>query len=157
MLITLNRKHSTHDSTIGVIGIDGAPICASLEDGFRSPKVPHFTRIPEGLFKVTFRTVGGFHGRYLKRFGTDFHKGMLWIRDVPEFEYVLFHMGNTVEDTDGCVIVGNKDLAPGPGFPNYRVAESEIAYRKFYPVARDALLSGEPLWVQISDDEKKDD
>ena len=35
------------------------------------------------------------------------HKGMLWVRDVPGFEYILIHTGNTDEHTSGCLIVGD--------------------------------------------------
>ena len=35
------------------------------------------------------------------------HKGMLWVRDVPGFEYILIHTGNTDEHTAGCLIVGD--------------------------------------------------
>ena len=49
------------------------------------------TCIPEGTYPVEFRTVGGFDAKYTKRYGADFHKGMLWIRGVPEFEYILIH------------------------------------------------------------------
>ena len=37
----------------------------------------------------------------------DMHKGMLWVRDIPGFEYILIHTGNTDEHTSGCLLVGD--------------------------------------------------
>ena len=66
----------------------------------------HETCIPEGEYEIKLRTVGGFNERYTKKYPT-MHRGMLWLQDVPGFEYILIHQGNTDEHTSGCLIVGD--------------------------------------------------
>jgi hypothetical protein len=96
---------------------------------------------------VELRTEGGFHDRYLKKFGSEFHKGMLWIKDIPEFEYVLIHIGNDDDDTAGCLLVGMSNNADKKG----RIGGSVEAYKKIYPIIRDAILKGEDVYINFYD------
>ncbi len=105
MKISVERIFSDDDATISTLWVDGRFICFGLEDEYREDKIPGETRIPAGEYKITLRTVGGFHTRYGRKF-PEFHKGMLWIRGVPNFEYILIHIGNTDEHTAGCLLVG---------------------------------------------------
>ena len=109
MKLEVIRYHTSDDYTLGMLldVTEGRKfLCYTLEDEYREEKVMHETRIPDGTYKITLRKVGGFHGRYEKKYG-DMHKGMLWVRDVPGFEYILIHTGNTDEHTSGCLLVGN--------------------------------------------------
>ena len=74
----------------------------TLEDEQRDVKVWGETRIPAGTYKLKLREEGGFHNRYLNKYGNTFHKGMIHVQDVPGFEYILWHTGNTDEHTAGC-------------------------------------------------------
>jgi hypothetical protein len=114
-----------------------------LEDEKRDIKVKGETRIPEGRYKITLRKEGGFHERYAKKFGS-LHKGMLWVRNVPNFEYILIHMGNTDKHTDGCILVGNS-------LKKNFLGESEVAYREIYPEIASALEKNEEVWITIMD------
>jgi len=151
MLISLARVRSTPDSTLGAISIDGWPrIAWTLEDGHHVPKIPGQTRIPAGTYPVTLRTEGGAHARYLTRFGADFHKGMLWLGGVPDFRFVLIHCGNTVADTEGCILVG----LTYSFFENraFTLGKSEAAYRLFYIRVREALLRKEDVLICVADE-----
>ena len=105
------RYSSGLDSTLGILSENGPEgrefLGYTLEDEWREEKVSAETRIPEGTYDVKLRTVGGFHTRYLDKFGADFHKGMLHVQDVPGFEYILIHTGNTDENTMGCLLVAD--------------------------------------------------
>ena len=60
---------------------------------------------------------------------------MLHVRDVPNFQWILIHIGNTDEDTAGCLLVGTSiNTTPG----DMSIGSSKIAYEKFYPMVVDA-------------------
>ena len=143
MEIEVLRYNSTSTHTDGLLFIDCHFHCHTLEDEYRTNKVYGDTRISEGRYKIELRTVGGFHQRYLKKFGSDFHKGMLWLKNVPNFEYVLIHIGNDDDDTAGCLLVAMSNNADKKAF----VGESSKAYKKIYPIIRDAILRGEEVFI----------
>lgn len=147
MKLKVIRYHSTEDYTLGMLlnvskGIEF--LCYTLEDEHRDVKVKGETRIPSGTYSITLRTTGGFHTKYEEKYGK-MHKGMLWVRDVPGFEYILIHTGNTDEHTAGCLLVGNtSDLK---GF----VGSSTTAYKRIYPAIAKALESGEAVTIEYID------
>jgi len=138
MKITVNRFSDNGDATLSTVMIDGVFQCFGLEDEYRAVKVMGETRIPAGVYKVGIRDVGGFHGRYTKRFAMypDFHKGMLQVLDVPGFDYILVHCGNTDDDTGGCLLVGN--IAYGI---KHTIGQSTDSYIQFYGKVIDAALT----------------
>jgi hypothetical protein len=146
MLITHLRFQTKDDHTKSSFHIDGNFKCFVLEDGFRVKKVYGETRIPPGTRKIELRTEGGMNKKYLEKFGSDFHKGMLWIKDVNGFEYIYIHYGNYPKDTLGCLLTGfsadtNKSM----------VGNSINAYKKIYPIISDAILKGEKVMIETID------
>lgn len=135
------------DSTAGSLYVPGQQSCWTLEDQYQKDKVAGETCIPEGEYRITLRTVGGFHGRYGELF-PDIHKGMLWLRDVPGFSYILIHAGNTDEDTAGCLLVGEQVHMPRPG--EFSVGRSRDAYRRIYPVVAEAIESGDEVTIRVA-------
>ena len=155
MKLEVLRFSSQKDSTNGILfDITGGQrkfLCYTLEDEYRplESKVMGETRIPAGTYNVTLRTVGGFHSRYTERYG-DMHKGMLWVRNVPGFEYILIHSGNTDEHTSGCLLVGdsqNENITKKDGF----IGASRTAYERIYPPIADALASGKRVTITYTD------
>ena len=155
MKLEVLRISSQKDSTNGILfditGGERKFLCYTLEDEYRplSEKVMGETRIPAGTYEITLRTVGGFHGRYKARYG-DKHKGMLWVRNVPGFEYILIHSGNTDEHTAGCLLVGdsqNENLSKKDGF----IGASRTAYERIYPPIAEALESGKKVTITYTD------
>lgn len=89
--------------TIGKLYVDGVYFCDTLEDKVRNlnrePKIPGKTAIPAGKYKLIINTSARFK-RLLPR-----------LLDVPHFDGILIHRGNTPEDTSGCILVGeNKQI-----------------------------------------------
>ena len=74
--------------TIGRLFIDGAAFCDTLEPAMASGII-----IPEGEYTVKVT--------YSPKF-----RRMLPLIDVPGREGIRMHRGNTVMDTQGCVLVG---------------------------------------------------
>lgn len=145
MKLKLQRFHSSDDFTIGKLFINDVFECYTIEDENREQKVMHETRIPAGTYVITLRTFGGHHEKYVKKF--DFHKGMLWLQDVPKFKDILIHIGNTDNDSSGCVIVGKTaDLIKG------YVGQSTIAYKEMYLKVISAFERDEKVFIEIIDE-----
>ena len=147
MDIDVIRYNSQLDFTDGLILINGEFMAHTIEDEGRTEKVYGETRVFSGRYPVGLRTEGGFHERYLEKFGSNFHKGMLWIKNVPEFEFVLIHIGNDDDDTAACLLVGMSNNADSVGF----IGGSTQAYKKIYPIIRDAILKGEEVYINYFD------
>ena len=117
----------------------------TLEDEYREEKKYGETRIPNGTYKLGLRKEGGYHAKYSKRF-SDIHIGMLHVLDVPNFEYILIHCGNTDEHTAGCLLVGdsqeNNQITKN-GF----IGKSTQAYKRIYPRIAEAIKSGKEVTI----------
>lgn len=148
MKLEILRFNSSDDFTSGLL-FDVTDnkrkfLCYTLEDQAQTTKVYGETRIPAGTYNLTLRTEGGFHTRYLAKFGGEFHKGMIYVNDVPDFEYILWHIGNSPIDTKGCLLLGKISQ------DNY-VGKSTDAYKDVYPKIRDAILYGEKVTATYID------
>ena len=148
MKLQVVRTQFGKDATNGLLFVNGVFECYTLEDQYQAVKVMHETCIPEGTYDIKFRTVGGFHEKYKKRYGNE-HYGMLHLQDVPNFTYILIHAGNTDEHTSGCLIVGEtqQDLdISDDGF----VGHSGKAYVKLYNKVAKELLLGKSVTIEYT-------
>ena len=117
----------------------------TLEDEYREQKKYGETRIPNGTYKLGLRTVGGYNQKYSKRFA-GIHIGMLHVLDVPGFEYILIHCGNTDEHTAGCLLVGDSqdnNQIKENGF----IGHSTQAYKRIYPRIAEAIECGKEVTI----------
>lgn len=152
MKLEVLRFSSQKDSTTGLLfdvtDGDRKFMAYTLEDEHRDVKVMHETRIPAGTYDITLRTVGGFHAKYSQRFG-EMHKGMLWVRNVPNFEYILIHAGNDDDDTSGCLLVGDTQTqnVTSDGF----VGSSVNAYKRIYKPIAEAIECGDEVTITYID------
>lgn len=98
MELTLKRMALRPGHTIGRLYVDGRYLCDTLEDRVRDlareAKVPGRTAIPAGRYRVIVNRSPKF-GRELPR-----------LLDVPHFDGILIHRGNSAADTAGCILVG---------------------------------------------------
>ena len=140
MELEVLRISSQEDSTSGILfDVSNGKrkfLCYTLEDEHRVVKKYGETRIPAGTYKLELRTEGGFHSRYKKKYG--FHEGMIWVKDVPGFEYILWHVGNNDENTAGYLLLGQSqesNLVKRDGF----VGSSVSAYKYVYPYVLSAI------------------
>jgi hypothetical protein len=142
MILTLTRYIDNGVSTIGVLSVDNLSFY-TIEDTYRKIKIWGKTRIPSGLYEIKLRTEGSKDDQYSKRF--NFHKGMLWLQNVPGFNYILIHIGNTAEDSNGCILVGSSMIN------NNNIAGSTVAYIRLYKYVIDRILNGEKVYIKIID------
>jgi len=142
MKIKVFRFLDTGHETMGVLYINGRFRGYTLEDEERTVKVWGETRIPEGTYKVGLRKEGSHHARYSQKF-PDIHRGMLHVLDVPNFKYILIHIGNTEDDTAGCLLVGSY-LHPN----NKAICQSTVKYKEIYPEIANAIESGDEVTIE---------
>ena len=71
-------------------------MCDTLENPELN-NVRNISCIPEGQYNVRLRTA--------KESATRDYLHLL-VQDVPNRDYILFHIGNSAKDTSGCILVG---------------------------------------------------
>ena len=100
--IKFKRLHFKETYTIGKCTVDGEYISDSIEDKVRvlnsiEDKVYGETAIPAGTYKADIY--------FSKKFGYK----VIRLFNVPFFEGIYVHKGNTAKDSHGCIIVGKND------------------------------------------------
>lgn len=134
MKLRIERLWPKPNYTVGRLFVDGKFYCNTLEDTVRDlskeKKVPGKTAIPYGIYKVVFNWSPKF-GRNLPR-----------LLNVPAFDGILIHSGNTAEDSAGCILVG-KNTAVG------RLTESRYTSDKLNVLIEDAQRKGENITIEI--------
>ena len=94
MKLTVRRFLFEDSTSIGMLLVNEQFFCWTLEDIPRTVKVWGETAIPVGVYNVEITSAN--------KWG----KPMLHIMNVPNFEGIYIHAGNTNADTLGCVLVG---------------------------------------------------
>ena len=96
MKLLLRRTYKAKTYTIGRLYIDDEYFCDTLEDVVRPDGVKGYgeTAIPDGKYKVIINMSNRFKCL------------MPLLVDVPMFEGIRIHSGNTDKDTHGCILVG---------------------------------------------------
>jgi hypothetical protein len=123
---TLKRVLETPNSTGGALYHGDKFLCFTIEDGHRYIKEYGVTRIPEGRYKIARRTEGKFYANYNSKWG---HRFVPHLLDVPGFEYILIHTGNSTANTKGCILLNQKLGHDRNGFFGL---DSVLAYKAFY-------------------------
>jgi len=95
MNLILQRKTEINNTVLGELSIDGKFFCYTLEDKIRDVKIKHETCIPPGNYKI------------LLTLSQRFKTILPILLNVPGFEGIRIHAGNTIEDTSGCLLVGS--------------------------------------------------
>ncbi len=140
MHLDLFRYAGDEHSTAGLLFFNGEFFCHTCEDEQRDVKVQGQTRIPAGTYRIKLRDAGGMVERYKAKF--PFHKGMLHLQNVPGFEWIYIHIGNTHEHTEGCILVGDQAIHGS----TFKVGQSEAAYMELYLKALDAKTMTISVW-----------
>lgn len=140
MKILIERRWRKEDYTIGILYVNGVRLCNTLEDAVRSEKVYGKTAIPAGTYRVLMNTVSPkFQDRaWAKPYGGIVPR----LRNVPDFQGVLIHPGNTAADTDGCILVGDNTIKG-------QLTNSTNRYYELMGKLLGAALAGEAIDITI--------
>lgn len=134
MKLTLKRIALRPTYTIGKLYIDDVYFCDTIEDTVRDlnkngkfdngeKKVHSKTAIPYGIYEIKWT------------YSPRFKKYTPQLMNVPSFEGIRIHAGNTSADTEGCLILGkNKQVG--------KVLNSRDTINKFYPIIKEACSDG---------------
>lgn len=134
MKLELTRIALRDTYTIGKLYVDGVYFCDTLEDKVRDinkngifdngeTKVHSRTAIPYGKYEVVWAYSPRFK-RYTPR-----------LLNVKSFAGVLIHAGNSHEDTDGCILLGQNKVTG-------KVINSKEFINKLYPIIKNACQKG---------------
>lgn len=93
-VVEILRVEESEEGTIGVMRIEKVMFCVTMErpDFLNAPNV---SSIPTGQY-------------ICKRYGSQKYPNTFEVTGVPERFVILLHAGNTIEDTEGCIIVAEK-------------------------------------------------
>lgn len=129
MKLELKRTDKQKDCTIGELYVDGKFECYTLEDVVRDngQKVNGATAIPPGKYDLVIN------------FSNRFQKLLPLLLNVPNFEGVRIHTGNTSQDTEGCVLVGRVKSGN-------TISESKLAFAHLFP----QLQAAKSITITIS-------
>jgi hypothetical protein len=133
MKLLLVRDMPQPECTLGKLFIDGAFECFTCEDVERpeGQKVHGKTAIPRGTYRVVITR------------SNRFQRDLPLLLDVPNFEGIRIHPGNTAADTEGCILPGIERL---PG----RVLRSRDAFAEVFDAVRNAIHAGEPVEIEVT-------
>lgn len=153
MRLLLERRWKKATYTIGVLSVDGVRFCETVEDRDRglkqsdavawiqAKKVAGETAIPKGTYRVRMDIVSPKYAGV--KWYKDFCGGkMPRLMDVPGFDGILIHPGNTALDSWGCILVG-KNTKVG------QLTESKATFQKLYKEMTKAVKEGEEITIVI--------
>jgi hypothetical protein len=136
MELAVKRTDANGVRTIGLFFIDGLNYCWTLEDAIREgPKIHGKTAIPPGRYRVIIN--------HSQRFNRD----MPLLCNVPGFEGIRIHTGNTDANTDGCILVGE---ARGDN----AIFKSRAAFDPLFQRLKAAIGRKEQIWITITNPSK---
>lgn len=130
MKIRLLRSVLWRDVTLGQLYIDGRYVCDTMEHPARTEKILRITGIPYGTYEVVVN------------WSPKFKRRLPLIKNVPDFEGIRIHRGNTLRDTTGCILVGEYQ----PNFGLIHSIAAEVAVTK---MIEDAQRRGEGIILEI--------
>lgn len=134
MKLRVERLWKKTTYTVGRLYVDEKLYCNTLEDVVRDldkeKKIPGKTAIPAGTYKVIYN--------WSPKFGRDLPR----LLNVPHFEGILIHPGNTADDSAGCILVGN-NTAVG------RLTNSRDTSDRLNVLIEDAQRNREEITIEI--------
>lgn len=138
MKLLLERDIKTTTFALGKLYIDGQFKFYTCEDAVREKpgvpvedwKKPGETAIPRGTYRVIIT------------FSQRFQKHLPLLLDVQGFKGIRIHAGNTVADTEGCILIGTGRSKGG-------VTNSRLAMSVLMPLLESTLGTREIVTIEV--------
>lgn len=134
MKLKVERLWPKQSYTVGRLYVNGEFFCNTLEDVVRDlpkeQKVYAQTAIPPGTYKVVYN------------YSPKFKRKLPRLLDVPYFEGILIHPGNTAADSAGCILVGNNSAVG-------RLSNSRATSDRLNALIEEAQDKGEDITIEI--------
>lgn len=153
--LALKRIFDNGDTTIGyMVDITAkAFLSYTCEDQKQiAKKVPGETRIPAGRYRITLnKTLTPKTQQYRDNY--TWFKWHIMLNDVHGFTGIYIHIGNSDEDTDGCLLMGDtaNNIAVYP--TGRAITESKNAFERFYKKYYPILDSDVPVYITVTDEQ----
>ncbi len=142
MILRLQRTLAAEHSTLGFLSVLQPArqfLAYTLEDAAREVKLQDITCIPRGSYEIRIRRGSGLSNRYDAARKSINHNGMLWLQDVPNYEWIYIHIGNQHTHSSGCILVGDGQRNTGEG----SILDSRACYERIYPAIYEAADRGD--------------
>ena len=122
MELILKRIALRSEYTIGKLYVDGEYACDTIEDTVRDldkdgkfangeVKIQGKTAIPYGRYEITMKVKSPKYSNFSKYSWANKYDGYLpRLLNVPHFDGVLIHVGNSALDSEACVLVGENKV-----------------------------------------------
>lgn len=122
MELILKRIALRSEYTIGKLYVDGEYVCDTIEDTVRDldkdgkfangeVKIHGKTAIPYGRYEITMKVKSPKYSNFSKYSWAKKYDGYLpRLLNVPHFDGVLIHVGNSALDSEACVLVGENKV-----------------------------------------------
>lgn len=124
----------------------------TLEDELREKKVAGDTRIPTGTYEVKLmRQATPLTEKYRERF--PWFRDHLWITGVNGFTGIYIHVGNSDDDTEGCILVGDSSESNQRHNGNDgRILASVNCFQRLYQYLYPKLEAGDRVFLNVQDE-----
>ena len=139
MKILIKRFEFGTNYTIGKLYVDDSYVGYTLEDRVREVpgvavkewKIKDETAIPRGTYSI------------IVDFSNHFQRELPHVLDVPGFEGIRIHPGNSDKDSSGCILVGS--TWAGTDF----IGNSRVTFEHLFDMIKAALKRDETVTVEV--------
>lgn len=142
MKILVKRIAKRDTYTIGKMYLDGKYFCDTLEDtdrnlkqtdsisSIKKVKVPNKTAIPTGTYEL------------IVNMSPKFKRRLPRLLNVPGFDGILIHRGNSDRETSGCLLVGENKIVG-------KVINSTKYETKLVSILTERQNKGEAIEIEV--------
>jgi Family of unknown function (DUF5675) len=138
MYIVLQRLTTSSEGTFGTLLVNGRPYYVTLELPWKNNQ-KDVSCIPPGEYKAT------------RMFSEKFKKVLFVLHNVPGRDLIEFHIGNKVENTNGCILLGSEFSKT-----EYAIVDSKVSFDDFMirmpaegftVLIKDVVVGTEVTWI----------